>query len=464
MKSRVPFLTILFLLAGFAGGRLWHRAAGDPAAEGVNTRVPTRSGPMPTAPGAALPADQHGYAALRDRLARIAAAGPSVSRELERLDATALKDLLTVVMADPRSDSDDPAESGAVEDTFFLACGELYRREGTKALDWADSVGETAGRQRLLKELITLAASESPVLAKPWFDRFGATYGETKRDYLLGPRVIAAAEQRGADGVIRLGEILGETCWTFASGRGYPEGFDFAKLVAALPDSGGRRNAVEGWAARDKEAAWAGVVAAWNGKEPGEDATDYMRSLYQGAAFSAGDKTAARWLGEKLDALPEMKDGKILAEISEDIPAAQDATFIAALKQDADKLAYAGGLTEVPCAPDWNRLHGVFAALGTEALQAELLARTAGELAAGWHGEPEGHGSTEGMWTPELLQEQMDLLAFSPGARAKVMAAWQSATEAKLAKEAKEEAAAKAAAAEEGEVGDEGPGNVGEEE
>jgi len=457
MSSRVPVLTIVFLLAGFAGGRLWHHAAAASAPDAGNTRVPSRSGSMPSALATVLPADQHGYAALRARMGRIVTAGPSVSRELERLDATALKELVAVALTDPRADSDDSTESGAVEDTFLLACGELYRREGTKALDWAESVGEAAGRQRVLRELLILAAGESPELAKPWMDRYGATYGETERGYLLGPRLISAAEQRGANAVIRLGEILGEDCWASGSGRGYPEGFDFAMLVTGLPDCGGRSDAVEGWAARDREAAWAGVMAFWNKDGAGENADTYLRGLYQGAAFAAGDEAAARWIGEKLDSLQEGKDGKMLANISEEIPAAQDATFLAALKQDADKLAYAGGLTEVPYAPDWQRLHGVFAALGTEALQGELLTRTASELAAGWHGEPEGHSSTEGMWTPELLQEQMDLLEFSPGARAKVMAAWQAASADRDAREAAELRRVEEATEEE-------PGKPGEEE
>ncbi len=426
MKIHPAALTIIAMLAGFAGGRILHSGTGGLAqTESTNSRVPSGAGAGYTGLTSPLPAESHGYEALLARLQQMSHAGTSLSRELERLDVGELKNLLNSVSAAIRKESYTGEEEFGIGPLLSAASRELASREGARALEWASALQEDEGGAYVMRELVEAVACISPELAKPWYDGFRkATGGRFPVSFMGGP--FTAAAERGADDLARFIVLFDLVDLGAPPEGGYPRDFDFARLVSTLGDSDATAHVLTRWSAQDKEAAWTAMMEMKSDTgTKGHHVYYSAANLYEGVATSEGDDAALRWLSAKLNTLPVAVDTRMGRELASAIPDEYEAAFVAALQRDEDKLALAWPVVSPTEAEAWPRKVAMLQALGSEALQAEIYARIAypaGNAQAG----SEAGALLMTTWSLEKLQTEMDLLEFSPASREKVLAAWQS--------------------------------------
>jgi len=237
-------------------------------------------------------------AAIRARLSSIWNEGHG-ARELERLSAGQLRDLITELAT--RSGSG----GNAAPDLMNLAAMELYKREGLAAADWiTGTIPEGAARRSLLGAVISQAAREHPESAKPWINKLEADYG---RDAIRAPifNAVQGATARGAEDLIKLVDLFGKN---HLSGIILPIGdcradFDFGTLYSGVVGKVNLRTTVETWATRDTDAAWQAVRNDLQTR--GKPAAQYFESIMLGLISKEGDAAAMAWGVNALKELPQ---------------------------------------------------------------------------------------------------------------------------------------------------------------
>jgi hypothetical protein len=301
MNRRYQILGAVAMLAGglLLGRQLRESRFGDrPESPGDTSRTssPRSRGDRPDSIKAQeRPMD---LAAIRARLSSIWNEGHG-ARELERLSAGQLRDLITELAA--RSGSG----GNSAPDLMNPAAMELYKREGLAAADWITAtIPEGAARRSLLGTVISLAAREHPESAKPWITRLEADYG---RDAITGPmfNAVQGATARGAEDLVRLVDLFGKD---YLSRTMIPQGecppdFDFGTLYSGVVGKVNLRTTVETWATRDADAAWQAVRNDLQTR--GKPAAQYFESIMLGLISREGDAAAMAWGVEALKELPQ---------------------------------------------------------------------------------------------------------------------------------------------------------------
>ncbi|RYD62158.1 MAG: hypothetical protein EOP83_15310, partial [Verrucomicrobiaceae bacterium] len=102
---------------------------------------------------------------------------PSVRRELERLDASALKQLITGLAVETGNVPKDGFYE--LRELLGLAAKQLFRLEGEKAMAWAvENLQAIPAFDAVIHGLVAAAALESPDLANRWNKEDAARRGE----------------------------------------------------------------------------------------------------------------------------------------------------------------------------------------------------------------------------------------------------------------------------------------------
>lgn len=236
------------------------------------------------------------------RKARSTGISPQISRQIERMDATALRSMVEQIVRDiSRGHLVHTAENQRLMDAVL---GELYRREGTGMMEWIEAVPEKANRINLTSAAIRILMKESPDSAAPWLEKNKDIYGpDPLKTGIFSLPAITGATERGAEDLLKAIRQNG----TKYLSTDFPEDFDFAKFFAGLreegayPEGHGRSlhdPAATTWMARDPDAAWAALK--------GEVTTGerILGPLAAGMMAGKGEAAGMTWAAEKISALP----------------------------------------------------------------------------------------------------------------------------------------------------------------
>ncbi len=315
---------------------------------------------------AAAAVEKHDLRSLQRWHLQQQSGGLEICGQIERMDSAAIRDLMTSLIAATRQP--DPPDVSAI---LEAAARELFHREGDKAIDWANSLDPAAGRAVLLEQMIRTAAGPSPEIALPWIGRYHKEFGKGLSNE-FGRAAIVGATARGAEDLIRLKELYGDGLrgCEFPSGP-FADGFDFHLLVTKLPRASGIQEAIQSWAARDKDAAWSGIKE--NMAADGRIAVYQFGAVFSGVAIAEGDRQAARWAASKLDELPpELRDRAVSSMLEHELgQSAAYESVMAELPRESDRVALAASVVS----PFGNTAAGLGAlkALGSESLQVDAL-------------------------------------------------------------------------------------------
>lgn len=339
-----------------------------------------------------------------------------LSRDLERLSAGKLRELLLELKDQTKGDEGAASEEGST--LLQTVAVELYRREGMDSLPWADGMEKGAFRSALMRHLIAEAAFDSPVLSKPWIDRF---MSEDDPDSINEFRwkLMSGAQARGAADVVQVEELFGERFSTILKPAiPYPEGFDYHTLFTGIrPDHDLRHNtSMEYWAGADKEAAWKGILDVV--QLHGRNGAFYFGALFSGAGGFEEDPAARRWALGKLDEMPDTFRADAVKSIADlgRLEPATAVTFLKDLPRESDRIT----LVSAIITPSGNeeKLLPAIRALGSGSAIQEALLTAAHDNRYG--GETQ---TTHAKRTLEKFTQLMDGLDLSPEAREGVVAA-----------------------------------------
>jgi hypothetical protein len=410
-----PFL-LISVLAGLLGGYLGARhlatlsaetASASPVVHKRNENGPWGvNGSSRTTAAASL--DSHDLKSLvRWWLLEKLPGGVDAREQLERMDNTALRNLMAEL-----STFAGPGETYPMDSLLAAVALELFRREGEKALQWANAPDPADGRGKILLAMITAAATDDPALAKPWFDRYLLEFGKSRSISITGA-AIRGATARGAADLVKLREIFGEDLQTQIPYGPLPDDFDFGLFVknfsAGEPES---RTTMQQWAAKDPDAAWAAVKEL--SATDADRAAMYAGAVFTGKAVGGNEKAAIRWLMPKLDELPQESRKHALSDLFADNWGSRVvvADIMAEIPREEDRIAVADGVLS----PGGNGAVATAAlrALGSEDAQARTLLKSV------------GHWDDSARSTREFIHyysSLMDELKLSPASREKINAA-----------------------------------------
>lgn len=353
--------------------------------------------------------DGHDLKSLRRWHLQQKSGGLETISQLERMDTAAIRDLMTGLVAAQKDDR--ATDFGEI---LAAAAGELFRREGEEALEWANRLDPSAGRTLLIDQMIRAAAGQSPEIALPWIGRYHQEFGKGLSNE-FGRAAIIGATARGAEDLLRLKELYGDELrgCQFPIGP-YPDGFDFHLLVAKLPFSSDLRPTLACWTARDRDAAWAGIKEVI--ERDRNLAAGYFGSLFTGIAATEGDRKAARWVAAKLDEVPPDLRERAIASILTDqlLENASYESVMAGLPRESDRVALAGSLVS----PGGNSpaALGALKLLGSEALQTDALA----SAAVGFSRMVADTGNPNSRMVLDYFDGLMNQLKLSPASREKI--------------------------------------------
>ena len=262
--------------------------------------------------------DPHDLKGLKARYQKWAANASGQRAELERLSVPALRELILTQLAEMGKGARGP-DSAARHGVMRAALAELYRREGTAVLEWVAGLerGEQGtARKQAMAEILRISLREHPEAAKPWLDRYHEEYGKDMLSSGFVSEAMRGAISRGAEDVIRIQQLFGAAATSNAlvgAGWAFPDGFDFAKLHAALAGQVDLTRTVKHWAARDADAAWQAVKT--DVTTGGQGASRTYGSLVAGVIAKEGEAAAVKWGIARLDELPPEQRSACLREL-----------------------------------------------------------------------------------------------------------------------------------------------------
>ena len=296
--------TFFTILVGFAAGlAAGHRFAGAGSDAVPSVPPPTRTsapaGSTADAAKAIAASGTHNLKALLRREIAPYSGLSDFSKEIERMSVAALKAMLLDGLYPYRDGEDEGL--GTLRSALTR---ELFKREGEKALLWADGL-DPADREGILGGLINSLAEQDFVAALPWIDGFGEKYGQERVQW-FSYHAISGATQRGAAALLELLKLYGNRLpGTMMPQGGLPEDFDFGLYLTGTARPGqpfAQRNVMGLWAAKDREAAFQYVKNATINGTPG--GTGLFGLAFQGVAKMDGLAAAGGWVAGKLDELP----------------------------------------------------------------------------------------------------------------------------------------------------------------
>lgn len=337
-----------------------------------------------------------------------------LKRELERMDIAGLQGLIMDLQNAPIVQDDDAAPM-AEQTLRRLAISELFRRDAERSLEWAAGVVDADIRRSVLGQLLDLAAHDTPELAKPWIDRFCDQFGE--RPLMFAGPMIMGATERGAEDLVRVWELFKGDFGSYAFPQGdFPEGFDFRRLITALPKASGNARAIAYWAALDRDAAWAGVKELIDTQGIG---ASFFSSLFAGVTAVEGNREAAKWIVGKLDALPEASRESAIRSLVQQPESRQAETvqiLMAELTKESDRVTLASQMVS----PFLNVAEGTVAleALGSQA--ARVAAVTV--VAKTYRRTAQDTTDPNSAKVRDFFEATMQQFQFTPAAREQVAA------------------------------------------
>lgn len=321
-------IAIVLLVGGTLLGRVW-TARGPSAADIVD---------RPTPPA---------------RTTRAEAAPPSASRKdgdglrsaLERLDAAALRTLVLEQHAAIASVSGKELETA--RKLLDSALEELWRRQGTAALEWAASLEGKEKRGALSRDLLENGLQDDPAAAMEWMEKFHAEFGKSETNNKFLSIALSGAAGRDADELIRVfGMFSGNNLVNPLFSARYAEGFDFAKLYAALHEKTDLSGAVAQWALLDRDAAWT-AVSAYSPPGPQHPYGDPFSSLMNTVIAGEGEAAGVGWIMERLAELsPEERGNRLKGLDRGGMLSPEGVAIIAAALPQDERAAYAAAITK----------------------------------------------------------------------------------------------------------------------
>lgn len=406
------------LLAGIGLGNLaGHRTSGGTEAKktedavrvhGTNTSARTRS---------VVTDEPHDFKGLLKWRIRNGQGLDEDSASLERMDKAQIRDLMLGFLADLNA-QDPTADSGtsrAVQDALLAAARELFRRDGEESLRWADTVDAGKARKDLFNALLMGAVADAPAIAKPWMDRFMIEFGKGM-EFNMKVAAARGAIARGAEDLVGLDDILGKDLTPHVPYGPLPEGFNYPlmmeKFRAGEPEM---REAIQLWAARDQQAAWAEVL-----KVAAKDSIQgslYVGAVFSGLAVGGKEREAIRWIIPKLDELPEDSRSRALANLFADNFTSRAAIteIMQEIPREDDRISIANGM--VRPGGDSGVALAALRGVGNEDVQKRVILnfveQDGGGIAFGAPGEP----STS---KADFYKGLMDQLGFSDSSRMEV--------------------------------------------
>lgn len=409
-----PFLVILpaviaSLCVGIFAGR---QAAASQVAPNLERRSAVggesiRTKSRASQKGSTVPVESHDLAALLRWNFKTKGGGLDYTAEIERLDTSAIRELLAGLTGQDQ------------QSTYLLfeaAAKELFRRDGEKSLEWAAALDPAMGRKLILSRLITAAAGESPALAKPWIDRYQQEFGKTE-NFNFAHAAADGAAARSAEELVGLRNILGEGLFAIPGGP-FPPGFDYALFLknfrAGEPET---RAAAQRWAIQDRDAAWA--TAKEIAAKDGINGALLLGAIHKVVILKEGEEKAARWAVAKLDDIPENARGWALSSLLSESrdKALTLSTLLHELPRESDRLILVAGAISTNDPP----AKGIAAlrALGSETQQVQALLKST-ESVSWMIGQPGKEAETK--QNLQYFTNIMDGLQISADSREKILA------------------------------------------
>lgn len=309
MKSNLQLLVLVGfgLFSGFLAGRGFSGALNKTSepryASGISRKSRlARNADSATGHRMAAAVERHDFRSLFRASLRYGDGNHEEHRELERLDSSALRELIVGPGLGQGDESDDEKRIPYI--LLSEAASVLYRREGEKSLEWALGLEAGTAKQTIFFALVEAAVESTPASAKSWVDRVDEICG-IGRSMDLACNAIISATGQGAEELLRVREAYGDRLdgFTFPQGS-YAEDFDFQMLFDHIA-SGSETNlhdAMSYWAAKDWQSAWG--KAKGEIERNGETSINYFGAIYTGIIVVEGEAGAADWAANHLAELP----------------------------------------------------------------------------------------------------------------------------------------------------------------
>ena len=310
---------------------------------------------------------KHDYKTLLKAYERRSWPGAGPGAEMERLSVTELKGLLEEAAAKLAEAGSDPD----IDKIIAAAGAELFNREGESAVRWAADRPLSDERKTIVSAVMDAAASKSPVAAKPWIDELRVDYGSLWGQDLIRLSLEGSAS-RSADEMVEVLKLYqGESSNLFYSFGPFADDFDFHRLVTEMPALDGTRSAFKTWAAKDRDAAWAGMVELVDHGE--REGPWFARRLLEGISGIEGLEKAGEWIFGKLDGLPAAQRAQVVENLNYGgMSLQQTLSLMKALPSDTDRITYSA----VFVGPYGKNTDAVLDALPQE-LRADVISRSA---------------------------------------------------------------------------------------
>ncbi|MEO7099287.1 MAG: hypothetical protein ABI162_07985 [Luteolibacter sp.] len=240
---------------------------------------------------------------------------------------------------------------------------ELYLREGTECLKWAESTGTETIHYLMLCEL----ALQDPVMMNDRLGDFWMKFGTPANGMISAAG--AGAAMRGAADLLAVEKLFGPSLpWDIG---GFAEGFDFHSYLTKTESMYGLKDGFRYWAALDPDAA--GKLLR---EEPGKANGFWYEAFgaaFRGRAEVAGDAEAAHWMGGVLMNLSEKSRDQAVFEMlcGNALEDRAVNALIAALPTDRDRITLVSGFL-VLNREEESALRSL-TALNSETLQSQAL-------------------------------------------------------------------------------------------
>lgn len=417
--AKSTFFTLLVgLVAGLAVGHRFGGAGSDTVtAAPPPTRTSAPAGSTVESAKTIAAAGAHNLKALLRREMVPYAGLSDFSKEIERMSVPALKAMLLDGLYPYR-----PGEDEGLNMLRSALTRELFKREGEKALQWADGL-DPAEREGILGGLINGLAEQDYVAALPWIDGFGEKYGRDRAQWLSHQAIIGATK-RGAAAVLELKKLYGNRlAGAMIPQGGLPEDFDFGLYLAGSARPGqqfSQMNVMGLWAAKDREAAFQYVKNATTNGTPG--GAELFGLAFQGVAKMDGLATAGGWVAGKLDEFPAASRSTVLTSLFSVVgPPRTDAAadLIHAFPREEDRVTVvASFIRPYP----WQNSAADYAnVLGSATAWAQAVEASATRFAESSHQENAAWQEKQMAFYDELMAKT----AVPEAARERVRAVWR---------------------------------------
>lgn len=329
-RLAIPFLTaVAGIAAGWLAGTSIPRDAMDPAktaADNSGNRAPSRH----RTPSSTSPTQPLDFASYVKRVAR-----PAEKEEAEEAAARmSNQELRELLLSLPLIEW----EKGVSKQDFVLyrasdaIAAELFRREGSAAIDWVASTGKQPAFAALLRALCAV----DPNSAKPYLTTFHTTF-QYNNGWEFPSAGVHAAALRGAGALLEVQKIWDSS--GMDSIPAFAADFDFAGYFAKVDQSHISALPLVAWVGRDPEAAAAAIA---RGLQTGPWWDHVLGRALESRAQMAGEAEAARWVVPLLNAgSGETRESAFRQVTANNISSVRAQALMNALGDDHDRVLLA---------------------------------------------------------------------------------------------------------------------------